>query len=224
MLKDYTYKKKAGCFLLQLHNHLKPPIIWLQNTYLIIQNPHLINCKKKNILRLFNFAKLEKFWGKKIGKYFHPQKIGLNVITESCRIGKPITMYLYLLLGGSAGRVEDEVPEGEAVALVCLRDKDCLRSGPSGNHGAYESLVTVTLLKEKKNFRQNFKTMHYRYCWCMHSLWKKMNNLNWYVKTWRLILHFLSFCTYTVTKTDITYCTKNIRTQWSYLIYVWSCQ
>lgn len=50
------------------------------------------------------------------------------------------------MLGGSAGRVEDEVPEGEAVALVCLRDKDCLRSGPSGNHGAYESLVTVTLV------------------------------------------------------------------------------
>lgn len=50
--------------------------------------------QKKNILRLFNFAKLEKFWGKKIGKYFHPQKIGLNVITESRRIGKPITMYL----------------------------------------------------------------------------------------------------------------------------------
>lgn len=61
------------------------------------------------------------------------------------------------MLGGGAGRVEDEVPEGEAVALVCLRDKDCLRSGPSGNHGAYESLVTVTLLKEKKKFPSEFQ-------------------------------------------------------------------
>lgn len=50
------------------------------------------------------------------------------------------------MLGGSTGGIEDEVPEGEAVALVCFRDEDCLRSGPSGNHGAYESLVTVTLV------------------------------------------------------------------------------
>lgn len=63
------------------------------------------------------------------------------------------------MLGGSTGGIEDEVPEGEAVALVCFRDEDCLRSGPSGNHGAYESLVTVTLLKRKKILRQNFGTL-----------------------------------------------------------------
>lgn len=55
------------------------------------------------------------------------------------------------MLGCSTGGVEDEVPEGEAVALLCLRDEDRLWRGPSGNHGAYESLVTVTLLKERKN-------------------------------------------------------------------------
>lgn len=51
------------------------------------------------------------------------------------------------MLGCSTGGgVEDEVPEGEAVALLCLRDEDRLWRGPSGNHGAYESLVTVTLV------------------------------------------------------------------------------
>lgn len=93
-------------------------------------------------------------------------EIRRNVITESGRIGiKPIT---YLLLGCSTGGVEDEVPEGEAVALLCLRDEDRLWRGPSGNHGAYESLVTVTLLKREKKFLKNFETLRIIVSACTH--------------------------------------------------------
>lgn len=49
--------------------------------------------KKKKIFFLI-LLNCRNFGEKKIGKYFHPQKIGLKVITESRRIGKPITMYL----------------------------------------------------------------------------------------------------------------------------------
>lgn len=165
-------------------------------THLIIPKslPHKLPIKKFffNLLNCRNLG--EK---RQIISYL---EIRLNVITESGRIGiKPIT---YLLLGCSTGGVEDEVPEGEAVALLCLRDEDRFWRGPSGNHGAYESLVTVTLLKERKiSFLNYFETLRSIVSACTHF---KRNFIN-LIHVCQTLLHLLSFCTYTH-KMDTRYC------------------
>lgn len=165
-------------------------------THLIIPKslPHKLPIKKFffNLLNCRNLG--EK---RQIISYL---EIRLNVITESGRIGiKPIT---YLLLGCSTGGVEDEVPEGEAVALLCLRDEDRLWRRPSGNHGAYESLVTVTLLKERKNSLWISRPLEVL---LEHVLIVKEILLIWYMYVNHYYICCTSFCTYTH-KMDTRYC------------------